>query len=188
MARTFTALAVVLVCWTISPAAPVPKGQNAWADFIPIAIGNKWVYDGVFDEVSEEVVEREMSSGEVRWTVRRTTSLSTEERSYVATKGGVVERGSRGERRLLRFPLVEAESWEFEPLASGDRSSASTNNATCGGWVEVQTPAGVYKAVAVSTATTTRWYVPGVGMVMVENGGGRKQMLKSFTPGKGEKK
>jgi hypothetical protein len=176
--RTAVALFAAVALLATTAAAPIPKARRTSAEFFPTQVGTKWVYDGVFDEVSEEVVESEVSGGEVRWTARRTTSLSTEERSYVATRDGVTERTSRGERCLLRFPLVEGETWQVEPLAQ----------ATTGGWAEVHTPGGVFKAVAVSTPGTTRWYAPGVGVVMVENAGGRKQVLKSFTPGKADTK
>lgn len=180
MVRIAFALFVTTALLAATAAAPVPKARRTSVEFFPTQVGTKWVYDGVFDEVSEEVVESEVSGGEVRWTARRTTSLSTEERSYVATRDGVTERTSRGDRRLLQFPLVEGDSWEFEQLAPGQ--------ATTGGWAEVHTPGGVFKAVAVSTAGTTRWYAAGVGVVMVQNAGGRKQVLKSFTPGKTDAK
>ena len=191
MFRVAIALCAVLALVTSGSGAPIPKARPAWDRFFPTEVGTKWVYDTVFDEVSEEVVESERSGGELRWTVRRVSSLSTSEWSYVASRDGVFERpahGEEGERRLLRFPLIEGEPWDFEPFTRSEKSGRPTVRATSGKWAEVQTPVGAYTAVAVSTAATTRWYAPGVGLVMVENEGGRKQLLKSFNHSKSDTK
>jgi hypothetical protein len=191
----------------ITIAAPVPKAKVVWSDFFPTVVGTKWVFDHPIEgDITLEVTESDRKDGEIRWTVQQTIGDDTEVMKYVATKQGVVEQHSREEfkieRWVMRFPLKQDESWEFEPIDHGD-AKPTTGKMTTGRWSDVRVPAGRYYAVSVVTEVTdpnierkgkpvvhtwTTWYAPGVGVVKVKIEQGLTRKLKSFTPGKEEPK
>lgn len=197
MPRGLVSLPLALLVASVT-AAPVPKAKPV-EPYFPTAVGTKWVYERENGELfTEEITEVTDKGGEQRVTVRTTQQRSWDE-TYTVSKTEVVQRTLAGKFKLdlplLRLPLKEKDSWEFEiPIQKRMKCNAGT--MTVGKAEKIEVPAGTFEAVPVVSETTavdgkpiptpekcTRWYAAGVGMVKIEYASGHR-VLKEFTPAK----
>jgi hypothetical protein len=184
----------------LSLAAPVPKIKVP-ALYFPTAVGTKKVMKvtlrGETGETTETVTKVEEKDGV--YTVTTTDSSSKGwEYTYAVSAEGVVDVTNAGvtSRKpyvILKLPANEGDTWTNEVPVLGD---GCRKIHTVGTEVEVEVPAGKYKAITVTTdfvldvkhsITTKEWYAPGAGMVKrvsVVNGDEIIEELKEFTPGK----
>jgi len=176
----------------------------------PLAKGSKWVYktdqevDMIYEIVGlEKVGDVECHVLEVRTSEDR---VMRSEWLTVAKDGVKVHQGRRGRHATLtvekpyfriKSAIEKGATWEGESR-TGD-AKVTTFNAEAVEEVEVEVPAGKYKAWKIKTSqqtdsggtTAVEWWAPDVGMVRAEiefnfSGTGMTAVyeLKEFTKGK----
>lgn len=181
-------------------AAPVPKGITA-ADLFPLQMGSKWEYVDAAGKPShvEEVTAIEERDGAKVVTVTRTREGKEATKSIFRVDKEGVSRVSLGPLEyspplLFVKPAVkENEKWTSQ-LTVG--SSEVEYEVTVGKAEEVTVPAGKFTAIPVrqqnlrnkSAAQLEYWFAPNVGLVKSGTTRGLVTELKTFTPGKAERK
>ncbi len=190
----------VLLAAAFALAAPVPRDADKKADYFPLRKGTACAFrvtDGqATHDLSIEVTAAEAKGGRTVSTLKYSGG-SVEELAFDAA--GVYRPGADGTFDkpvvVLRYPLTAGATWE-SALPLGSDSVAAT--ATVEGVVEVEVPAGKYKAVCVRfvgpaadggpATTISAWYADGVGVVkqVFDHGNGNTSTLElmKFTPGK----
>lgn len=189
-----------------SLTAPVPKAKAP--NYFPLTVGNKWVYDQDGKEVSEEVTKVIADGKQTRVIVTCTDGPGNSwEMEYIVADGAV----SQPKNGLLTYdPPFRRVDLDLKPGAKWESVTLSVKGSfVCSGEMvageeeEVKVPAGTFKAVPVVYTVTkvdgkrlkpkplvyTDWYAEGVGLVKAKypHPDGDKT-LKSFTPGKDDKK
>jgi hypothetical protein len=209
---------LALLVPALAVAAPVPKGERKELYFPTTVGAKKVIQMKAGDdtrELTETVTKVEEKDGVYTVTVERDFAgggLSGQpliEQVFEVSAKGVYRLSSGGTKTKTPYPLLNlgvkaGEKWTSEleltgPPGGGGPVRVSKGTHTMGKEEEVEVPAGKFKAVRVDvesdqngqTAKSTAWHAAGVGLVKyeVERGGIKNtQELKSFTPGKGEKK
>jgi hypothetical protein len=201
--------ALALFATSAAFAAPVPKGEKKELYF-PTTVGAKWVTTMTMgdrtSETTETVTKVEAKGGVYTVTVE------------VEAKGGAISNNFRVSDKevarlrrgggeddlvpLLRLAGKVGDKWELAvPAGKTPGARAKKLTYTLGKEEEVKVPAGTFKAIRVDFEAEQQgrvnqkdatWYAPGVGLVKaIQDIGGKAErtvVLKSFTPGKEEKK
>jgi hypothetical protein len=199
LGRVTLALALAMFL-PIVGAAPQPKGEEKPVLHLPNTVGDERVLElsakGKTYEVRERVMAVEHKDGRTVVSVAREEGGRPVEYQYAVSPDGVC-RLRAGEvvddppHRLLKLPAREGEAWEWEPRSG----PAMKYKYTTGKVEEVETPAGMFKAVRVEVEVEdggavlrkTYWHAPEVGMIKVvvhDKKADWVQVLKSFTPGR----
>ena len=187
----------------VSLAAPVPKAKAP--NYLPLAVGTKWVYGQGGREVSEEVAKVAEKDGETRVTTTYTSGAGDSWESEYVVRDGVVYHARTADFvfdppvRQVDLDLKTGAKWtSTTPPVKG--VLAMTGEMVAGEVEEVTVPAGTFTAVPVVYTVTeengvrlakpkayTYWYADGVGLVKLKYDGGEK-VLKEFTPAKDAKR
>ncbi|QEL19238.1 hypothetical protein [Limnoglobus roseus] len=209
-------LRVVVALLVVAPiivAAPPPKEPPKKASlYFPTTVGDKRVYEAKgfsgTTENTEEVTKVEATDDVYRVTVEKKTAgkpSATVVVYAVSDKGLSFIREKDGEPPLalprLKLPAKAGDSWDGEPDPTNKRPAgpkAPVWAYTVGQEEEVEVPAGKFKAIPVVLTRSSNpplvssaWYAPGVGVVKTTFKAAAIEgttVLKSFTPGTGEKK
>ena len=200
--------AIALLVMSATLAAPVPK-DKAKELYFPTTVGAKRVMvtnrGDTTRETTETVTQVEEKDGVYTVTLERDAGpgpVAAASQVFEVSAKGVSRLTSGGVKIATPQPLFKSggkvgDTWESELTIPG--STSIKFKYKLGAEEEVEVPAGKFKAVRVeaeseqggATRQTTAWYAPVVGLIKTEvELGGRKmvQELKSFTPGKGDKK
>lgn len=181
-------------------SAPVPKDKPS-EPLMPVTVGTKRILEvtrgAITSETSEEVTKVTEKDGVYTITVESGAVMRSPGAKppflfafvYEVSATKVADTRFDPARTIFDAGVKAGESWKHEPKGK------AVTTFTVGKEEEVEVPAGKFKAVPVTEETEklgriTRWYAPGVGVVKeVKDGFGKSTtVLKSITPGKGEKK
>lgn len=191
MKRVSVTLASIAVVLTSISAAPVPTHlfPKEPVLYFPTTVGTTWVYKDDDDELTLVVSSVEQTNdGKVVAVVRVTGDGLSEDEKMLVSAGGLARVQSR-ERKIdpplvmLKVPYKPGDTWTYSKLKCTD---------TIRGIETIKVPAGIFDTVRVDSkydvegqdGGTSFWYAPGVGLVKMTYGGGKTQVLKSFTRGK----
>jgi hypothetical protein len=187
---------LALLAATAVSAAPLGKGPDRPL-YYPVTVGAKSVLEyvpaagagGTTFESVETVTAVEAKDGRYRVTAEREVKAKNLVTVYEVSADGVRRLASGGKDLAAPVPLIKL------PAKAGETWTAAGSTYTVGAEVEVEVPAGKYKAVPVTseqdrggeTLKATTWMAAGVGVVkrvISANGTDTVYVLKSFTPGK----
>lgn len=173
-------------------------------DYYPLAEGNKWSYrvsgGGITTTLATEVTAVKKKKGmTVATVVTRAVDGTTFTEQISANDMGVSRDSVVGVRvsaplTIIKYPIKSGEMWRQELMVNEKRALAITK---VGKEVEIQVPAGKYKAVPHESniffggenLKGTVWYSAGVGVVKQEAPLGdiaATMELTKFTPGPAE--
>lgn len=186
--------------------AATAQGQDkpaaaAGADYMPLKVGNKWVYKADFGgqmiEIGQSVAKIEKKDG------KDIALMETEFGGQVITEQlsssdkGVFRYSFQGQPvdppiQALKLPVKKGDTWDVKFSAQGQEMKAVMKTE---GEEEVMVPAGKYKAVIVSMemdamgqkVTVKSWFAPNVGIVKQKfdlGGISGTSQLEKFTPAK----
>lgn len=185
-------------------AAATAQGQEkpaAGADYMPLKVGNKWLYKADFGgqtvEVGQSVAKIEKKDG------KDIAQVETEFGGQVITEQisssdkGVFRYSFQGQPvdppiQALKLPAKKGDTWDVKFSVQGQEMKAVMKTE---GEEEVTVPAGKYKAVIVSMemdamgqkVAVTSWFAPNVGIVKQKfdlGGISGTSELEKFTPAK----
>lgn len=201
----FRLSALALLVASVAPAAPVPKEKEKDKLYFPVVEGSKRVVavttaDGTTTESTETVTKVEEKDGTYTVALERTTAgKQMPTRVYKAVAGGLSWKFSGDAEEAEPVSVFKPGAKAGDMWTSERKTDGLKYTFTLGQEEEVEVTAGKYKALKVEFQTeqggrvikSTAWYAAGIGLVKQvseEKGSILTVELKSFTPGKGEKK
>jgi hypothetical protein len=195
----FRLLTVLLLAHYVI-AAPAPKDKEVF--YFPTHVGDKLVYEissaERMTERTDTVLAVEVKSGAFIVSIASSTTSGT--RPAIKTRVSAQGMFSIFDGRqdidpptpLLKLPAKAGDTWEVKSTEN-KLGSVTGHTSKVIGEEDVQVPAGKFKTIRVDSiyslsgeqSIVSQWFAPDVGLVKMVNGGGsRTTVLKSFTPGR----
>ncbi|MBM3979741.1 MAG: DUF3108 domain-containing protein [Planctomycetes bacterium] len=196
MLRVLFTLFGALVCFTVAPAAPVPKHltPKTEARYFPTRLGaeSRYLLDEKDQGGFDRVTAVEEGDGETRATVNdgQAVWLVSKKGLFIARQGTATYHPPLA---ILKMDHVGGTAWDVTSETKGSDNKHPHGKFAAHGPEEVKVPTGTYRAIRVEGAwdggtKVTFWFAPEVGLVkrVVKhaNGGGFTQELRAFAPGK----
>ncbi|QEL17593.1 hypothetical protein [Limnoglobus roseus] len=205
------ALVTLVVLTPLAVAAPPPKAADEKAGlYYPTTVGTKWVLETKAGDATTEstvtvtgVVEKDGVFRVTTETVRATAAAAGPRATAVThevSAAGLATVARAGAELKIPQPLLKLPAKKGDTWGVGNGPAAGGMTYTVGEPVEVEVPAGKFKAIPVERTesgaaggtpfTSTLWYAPGVGLVksvVKLRDQERTTVLKSFTLGTDQK-
>jgi hypothetical protein len=173
LVRNLISLLIAGVCVSAASA------QGPGASYLPLKVGNKWVYQvdfgGQMVEISQKVVKIDKKDGQEIATLETEVAGNTLQEQTSVTEKGIFRHSFQGMPveppiLALKLPFKKGETWEAKISVQGQEFKATMKAEA---EEEVSVPAGKYKALVVSTEmdlggqqiSSRTWFAPKVGIV-----------------------
>lgn len=202
MVRCLPVLLTTALTWAVAPAAPRPKEKAGSTPYYATRLGDRLVYDDRGRDRTWEVTGVEEKEGETIVSVSEVVDTAKHPMEKVVVSAQGLRKIELGQFKIepwlcFKNSARPGDSWDVQ-MDSQQNLQGHAGKMTVGKEVEVETPAGKFRAVPVVGELTpldrmnnpagpaekyTWWFAPGVGVVKMVWPDGKARVLKAFIPG-----